>query len=128
MIAMKEAIVQADLTIKIHEVSIPKPSSSQVLIKIICAGSNPKDWKQPYLMKTDINSGDDMAGIIESVGSDVLEFKPGDRVAAFHTMQEPGGAFAEFGLAESSTTFHLPKSVSFEEVCTRIIRRLLSRW
>jgi len=118
MSTMKEAIVRPDLTVELHTVPIPKPTSTQVLIKVVCAGCNPKDWKQPVFSKTSLNSGDDMAGIVESVGSDVLEFKIGDRVAAFHTMQEPGGAYAEYGLAESWTTFHLPDNVSFEEAAT----------
>jgi NADPH:quinone reductase len=50
----------------------------------------------------------------------VVEFKVGDRVAAFHEMFTPHGAFAEFAIAPSWTTFHVPKGVSFEEVkCPR---------
>lgn len=30
------------------------------------------------------NSGDDIAGIVHSIGKDVYEFKPGERVAALH--------------------------------------------
>jgi NADPH2:quinone reductase len=38
----------------------------------------------------------------------------GDRVAAFHEMQAPGGSYAEYALAWEHTTFHLPPSTSFE--------------
>lgn len=62
----------------------------------------------------DTNSGDDIGGIIESIGDDVYEFKPGDRVAAFHTMTKPAGSFAEYAVAEAHTTFHIPKKTSFE--------------
>jgi NADPH2:quinone reductase len=122
---MKEAIVTPDLTVEIHhDIPIPRPTATQVLVKIVCAGCNPKDWKQPAFSKSSLNSGDDMSGIVQDVGRDVLEFKVGDRVAAFHTMQEPGGAFAEYGLAESWTTFHLPDHVSFEEVRFALLWRL----
>jgi NADPH:quinone reductase len=114
---MKEAIVNPDLTVTVHNnAPIPTPAATQILIKIVCAGCNPKDWKRPFFSKTSSNSGDDMAGIVSSVGTSVLEFKPGDRVAAFHTMEGSGGAFAEYGLAESWTTFHIPDGTSFEEV------------
>lgn len=65
-----------------------------------------------------LNTGDDIAGIVHSVGSDVTEFKPGDRVAAFHVMRSPGGAFAEYAIAPATTTFHIPAATSFEEAAT----------
>jgi NADPH2:quinone reductase len=64
------------------------------------------------------NSGDDIAGIIHSTGPGVTEFKAGDRVFAFHKMQSPHGAFAEYGIAYASTTAHLPDSISFESGAT----------
>lgn len=66
--------------------------------------------------KNSHNSGDDIAGIVEQVGDNVTEFKPGDRVAAFHEMMTPHGSFAEYAIAWAATTFHLPKKTSFEEV------------
>jgi NADPH2:quinone reductase len=36
-----------------------------------------------------------MAGIVEAVGANVYEFKPGDRVAAYYESFEPHGTFAE---------------------------------
>jgi NADPH2:quinone reductase len=41
------------------------------------------------------NEGDDIAGIVHKVGSNVTEFHPGNRVAAFHVMMTPGGSYAE---------------------------------
>jgi NADPH2:quinone reductase len=59
-----------------------------------------------------------MAGIIHSVGRNVYEFRPGDRVAAIHEFGTPNGAFAEYAIAPAWTTFHLPPDVSFEEAAT----------
>jgi len=64
------------------------------------------------------NSGDDIAGFVEEVGENVLEFRKGDRVAAFHEMTKPNGSFAEYAIAPAHTTFHLPDTTTFEEVCT----------
>ncbi|TVY36436.1 Trans-enoyl reductase [Lachnellula occidentalis] len=116
---MKEAIVAKGPKVTIHDVPVPKPNADQVLIKVIYSGSNPKDWKLPQ-MGDPHNSGDDIAGIIESVGENVTEFKKGDRVAAFHEMAAPSGSFAEYAIAWDHTTFHLPKKTSFEEVGTFI--------
>jgi NADPH2:quinone reductase len=61
------------------------------------------------------NEGDDIAGFVHTVGSNVTEFHPGDRVAAFHVMRTPGGSFAEYARSPAHTTFHIPKQTSFEE-------------
>lgn len=44
----------------------------------------------------------------------MTEFKPGDRVAAFHEMMQPHGSYAEYAIAWAHTTFHIPKSTTFE--------------
>ncbi|KAF1825221.1 GroES-like protein [Dissoconium aciculare CBS 342.82] len=129
---MKEAIIHAGPKVEIRDVPIPEPGPRQVVIKVVYSGSNPKDWKIPELAERykgsesddpmvkfiasqpSLNQGDDIAGIVHSVGADVTEFKPGDRVAAFHEMMTPGGSYAEYALAWDHTTFFLPKDTSFE--------------
>jgi len=69
-------------------------------------------------MNTHVNQGDDIAGIVHAVGENVTEFKPGDRVAAFHEMTKPGGSYAEYALSWQHTTFHVPKKTSFEGTAT----------
>ena len=64
------------------------------------------------------NSGDDIAGVVHSIGKDVYEFKPGDRVAALHEFGTENGSFAEYAVAPDWTTFHIPHNVSFEEAAT----------
>lgn len=64
------------------------------------------------------NQGDDIAGTVHKVGSDVFEFKPGDRVAAFHRMFTPSGSYAEYAIAPASTTFFLPPNTPFESGAT----------
>ncbi|KAL3427735.1 alcohol dehydrogenase [Phlyctema vagabunda] len=131
---MKEAIVTAGPVVQIREGPIPTPNDDQVLIKVIVSGTNPKDWKAPEIAAqarpgdavyefllpatAGFNQGDDIAGIIERVGANVVEFKVGDRVAAFHEMMTPHGSYAEYAIAPAHTTFHLPSNTSFEEAST----------
>ena len=61
------------------------------------------------------NQGDDISGIVHAVGDHVSEFKPGDRVIAFHEMMKPGGSYAEYALSWAHTTVHLPTHISFQE-------------
>ncbi|OQV01736.1 Alcohol dehydrogenase GroES-like domain-containing protein [Cladophialophora immunda] len=108
------------LDVQIKDIPIPKPEPDQVLIKVVVSGTNPKDWKYPILVRgiTGLNTGDDVAGYVEAIGSNVTEFKVGDRVGAFHEMRKPHGSFAEYAIAWEKTTFHLPKQTSFEEAAT----------
>jgi NADPH2:quinone reductase len=68
--------------------------------------------REPY------NTGDDIAGYVHKVGKNVVDFKQGDRVAAFHVMQSSNGSFAEYAIAPSYTTFPLPPNLSFEQGAT----------
>ena len=120
---MKEANVHSDTSVTIHDAPIPSITHpSQIIIRVIVSGCNPKDWKMPANLLTTIsncpNSGDDIAGIVHEVGSAVTEFKPGDRVAALHELGAPGGSYAEFAVAWDHTTFHLGDGTSFEEAAS----------
>ncbi|KAI1115668.1 GroES-like protein [Nemania sp. NC0429] len=112
---MKEALVSKGPKVQIVDSPIPKPGPDQVVIKVVVSGSNPKDWKVPEWRDTTQNQGDDIAGVVHEVGENVFEFKPGDRVAAFHEMVTPGGSYAEYALAWQHTTFHIPKKTTYEE-------------
>jgi len=107
--------VHAGPKVEIIDSPIPTPGPDQVVTKVIVSGSNPKDWKVAEWVKITVNQGDDIAGIVHSVGSNVTEFKPGDRIAAFHEMTKPGGSYAEYALSWAHTTFHIPSTTSFEE-------------
>jgi len=111
---MKSAVVHAGPKVVIEDVPIPKPGPKQVLVKVVYSGSNPKDWKVPEwgVFGEPKNEGNDIAGVVESVGDEVMEFRKGDRVAAF--LNSPGGGYAEYAVAEALTTFFLPAKTSFK--------------
>lgn len=75
-----------------------------------------RSLQRPEYASAAINQGDDIAGTVHAIGSGVTEFKPGDRVAAFHEMGAPGGSYAEYAVAWDHTTFHIPDKTSFEGV------------
>ncbi|KAI5460572.1 hypothetical protein BGZ63DRAFT_414758 [Mariannaea sp. PMI_226] len=93
-----------------RSVDILKPGPNEVLIKVVATGLNPKDWKvrQPSNQRT----GDSQRHSLVSVW---IEYRAGDRVAAFHQLTEPYGGYTEYAIALASSTFHLPPNVSFEE-------------
>lgn len=85
-----------------------------MLVKVEYCGSNPKDWKLFDLMPDTppSNQCNDIAGFVEDVGEDVIEFRRGDRVAAFTTVQ--GGGYAEYAVVPALTTFFLPQTTTFK--------------
>lgn len=147
---MKETIIHPGPRAELIESPIPKPQAQQVVIKVLVTSINQKDWKvsmdcvteTPQIQKihiicltlgfqfpdwtsTSINQGDDIAGTIHAVGRDVLEIKPGDRVAALHELGAPGGSYAEYATAWDYTTFHIPSRTSFEGACVPPLPNLL---
>ncbi|OAG08583.1 GroES-like protein, partial [Paraphaeosphaeria sporulosa] len=116
---MKEAIVQPSIeAVEVIESPIPIPADGEVVIKVIVAGTNPKDWKMPNWNNHPHNSGDDMAGFVHAIGALVKAFRIGDRVAAYHRSGHPHGSFAEYAVAPEHMAFHIPESLSFEEAAT----------
>ncbi|KAJ3549063.1 hypothetical protein NM208_g707 [Fusarium decemcellulare] len=115
---MKEAVVSPETTVSVRDSPIPVPGKGEILIKVIVSGTNPKDWKVPAWTNESMNSGDDIAGTIAELGSNVRGFHKGDRVAAFHVMRTSGGSFAEYAIAPQHTTFTVPDSITFEEAAT----------
>ncbi|KFY99563.1 hypothetical protein V500_01335 [Pseudogymnoascus sp. VKM F-4518 (FW-2643)] len=120
---MKDVIVHPRPTLHtvIHDIPVPTPGPDEVVIEVIVAGSNVKDWLHITTQGLSVNSGDDIAGTISALGANVEatgEFSIGDRVAAFHPMLMPGGAYAEYATAPAHTVFKLPRGTSFEEAAT----------
>ncbi|KAH8819314.1 chaperonin 10-like protein [Xylogone sp. PMI_703] len=118
---MKEAFTYAGPKVDVVDSPIPTPEPRQIIVKVICAGLNPKDWKVadgaiPGV--TYSNEGDDFAGFVHQIGQQVTEFKVGDRVGCFHKTLSPGRGWAEYAVSWESMAFHLADHVSFEEAAT----------
>ncbi len=101
----------------------PEPAADEVLVRVKAASVNPMDWHymrgSPYFMRlmsgigrpTDTRLGTDFAGVVESVGAEVSEFKPGDPVFG-----GAAGAFGEFVVrAADRSIAHMPPGISFAE-------------
>lgn len=100
--------------LKIEETKIDKPKKGQALIRIEAAGINFIDIYQrrgTYPVKLPYIPGLEASGVVEAVGEDVKNVKPGDRVAYVH---EPG-SYAERNLVQADHLIILPPQLSFEQ-------------
>ena len=99
-------------------VPIPSPGNKEVLIRVKVVGVNPVETYMragKYARKPDqfpFILGGDCAGTVEEVGSDVTEFKKGDRV---FTMRTTSGCYAEFAVAATTSVWPLSSALSFAQ-------------
>jgi len=104
----------------LRDLDIPKPSPTgrDLLVKIEAVSVNPVDVKTSARVPSDRKEatilGFDGAGIVESVGDEVSNFKPGDEVFYAGTLVRPG-TYAEYHLVDERIVGPKPKSQSFPE-------------
>jgi NADPH:quinone reductase-like Zn-dependent oxidoreductase len=108
--------------LQLTEVEKPTPKDNQVLVKVHAASVNALEWRgftMPSLLVRLIGGGllkpknpkvgVDVAGTVETIGSSVTEFKPGDEVFGVAP-----GSFAEYVCNGESKFVLKPANVSFE--------------
>ena len=101
--------------LRLEEVPTPQPGPGQVLVRMHAVGVNPVETyiragTYAYKPTLPYTPGNDGAGVVEQVGTDVNEFKPGDRV---YTARSVSGTYAEFALCTTEQVHPLPANVSF---------------
>jgi NADPH:quinone reductase-like Zn-dependent oxidoreductase len=107
---------------QLDEVACPVPAADEILLKVYASSVNPADYiirqggneiLRPYL-KLPLGLGLDAAGIIEEVGSDVKNFKKGDKV--YGVPNFPGdGSYTEYLTAKAQQFAPMPENISFNE-------------
>ncbi|XP_022095246.1 quinone oxidoreductase-like [Acanthaster planci] len=100
------------------DVEVPTPDANQVLVRMKAAGINSADSRireGNYLQKM-FKPGEilgvDGAGIVETVGDGVTNFKPGDRV---YLLLGKTGTYAQYVLANENNVYLLHDKLSFKE-------------
>jgi NADPH:quinone reductase len=101
--------------LRLEEVPTPEPGRGQLLVRIHAIGVNPVETyiragKYARLPELPYTPGNDGAGVVETIGSDVTEFRAGDRV---YTSGSISGTYAEFALCKTEQLHPLPTNVSF---------------
>ncbi|MBZ0318305.1 MAG: NAD(P)-dependent alcohol dehydrogenase [Anaerolineae bacterium] len=112
--------------LQLKEVEKPTPQANEVLIKIHAASVNAADWHvlkaDPFIARFDAGLfkpkfpilGADIAGVVESIGAGVTQFKPGDEV--YGDLSGCGwGGFAEYVTAPENVLALKPTNIPFTE-------------
>jgi NADPH2:quinone reductase len=112
---MKAAVV-GESGVEIRDVAKPVPKPHEILIKIRAASLNRADLavasghRHGTVGGTDTIVGLECAGEVEAVGSDVKDFKAGDRV-----MSSAAGSFAEYAVTDAGRAHKIPANNMTDE-------------
>src|SRR6266700_1312365 len=98
---------------------IPRPGAGDVLIRNHAIGFNPIDYQIRQTGFEEIQApiilGFDVAGVVESVGADVTNIRPGDEVMAWLGGRSVAGGYAEYSRVPAMLTARKPRSLSFAQ-------------
>jgi len=119
---VQETYGSADV-LHLENVDVPEVGPDDVLVRVRAAGVDAGVWHlmagRPYLMRIlgfglrapkMRTRGLEVAGVVEKVGTQVTQLRPGDPV--FGTCH---GSFAECAIARHSTLAHMPTGATFEQ-------------
>jgi NADPH:quinone reductase-like Zn-dependent oxidoreductase len=109
--------------LELRDIDKPVPGDDDALVEVHAAGVDPGVWHlmtgRPYLVramgfglrapKFQVRGGD-LAGIVESVGKNVTQFKPGDQV--YGTCN---GSFADYALTNAQRIAPKPANLDFRQ-------------
>jgi NADPH:quinone reductase-like Zn-dependent oxidoreductase len=120
-----------DVVVQFEDVEKPVPKDNEVLLRVRAASVNPLDaglmkgkphsfrilfgLRKPRLTRP----GVDVAGQVEVVGRNVMQFKPGDEV--FGSCR---GAFAEYVCTAESKLVIKPENLTFEQAASTPVAAL----
>ena len=100
----------------------PTPGPTEVCVRTKAVALNPLDWKNRNFGAT-VQSwpavlGIDIAGVVDSVGESVKDFKTGDEILCLGGMDSRGAAFQEIVTVPSHYVAKKPASLTFEEAAS----------
>jgi len=111
----------------IRDVPKPEPGPTDVIVKVVASGVNFIDVyfrTGLYKMPTPVALGSEAAGIVDTVGADVTDFSPGDRVV--YAMLR--GSYAEYAKVPAAQLVAIPDGVSFEQAAAVMLQGMTAHY
>jgi NADPH:quinone reductase len=109
------------------DLPIPKPKPNEAVVKIAAAGVNFIDVyfrEGRYPAALPFVDGQEAAGTVTEVGSDVKSVKPGDRVAYTGVM----GAYAEYAAAPADRLVQVPHSITDQQAAAAMLQGMTAHY
>ncbi|MFZ6048353.1 NADP-dependent oxidoreductase [Pseudomonas sp. CR3202] len=107
--------------LQLAELERPRPAPGEVLVRVVCAGVNPADWKcrEGYLggfleYRFPFVLGFDLAGTVSAVGEGVDDLPLGTRVFAQSDVGAgKWGSYAEYACVSRASVVRMPDNLDF---------------
>ncbi len=113
--------------LRYEEVSLPEPGPGEARVKIEAVGINFIDIYHrtgQYPVQTPFTPGVEAAGVVDAVGPDVSEVKPGDRVA--YAMQR--GSYAEYAVVPAWLLVPIPEGVDTQQAAAVMLQGMTAHY
>ena len=109
------------------DVATPKPKNNEALVKIAAAGVNFIDVyfrEGRYPAKLPFVPGQEGAGTVSEVGSDVRDLKPGDRVAYTGVL----GSYAEYATVTADRLVKIPEPMNEQQAAAAMLQGMTAHY
>ncbi len=109
---------------ELQEVAVPEVGAGELLVRVLATAINPLDYQirrgdYAAYVRLPAVIGYDVSGVVEKVGSDVVDFAVGDEV--FYTPQifDPkGGSYAQYHVVSEALVARKPANLTHEEAAS----------
>jgi NADPH2:quinone reductase len=111
----------------LDDVTVPEPGPGQALVRVEAAGVNFIDIYHRtglYPLPTPFTLGQEGAGVVERVGSDVASVRPAERVAWSGTM----GSYAEYIVVPADRLVSLPADVTTRQAAAALLQGMTAHY
>lgn len=112
---------------QLEQVDLPVVSAGTVRVQVEAIGVNFIDMYQrsgQYKMTVPFTPGQEAAGVVDTIGEGVTEFKQGDRVAYIGVP----GAYAEYAVVPAQRLVHVPHGISSEQAAAVLLQGMTAHY
>jgi NADPH:quinone reductase len=109
------------------DLSIPKPKANEAVVKIAASGINFIDVyfrEGRYPATLPFVDGQEAAGTVTEVGSEVKSIKPGDRVAYSNVI----GSYAEYAAVPAERLVQVPDKISDQQAAAAMLQGMTAHY
>jgi NADPH2:quinone reductase len=113
--------------LQLVDLPVPQPKPNEAVVKIAAAGVNFIDTYQRegrYKVPLPFVLGQEGAGVVTAVGSEVKSVKPGDRVAWASVL----GAYAEYAAVPAERLVPIPQGVSERDAAAAMLQGMTAHY